>query len=203
MPMVNQNWIRFSDMGVHGSGHRRILGFQAIFGSGTEIGFTAVNTNFKFLMIPEFNDLNDAETELVLKAPILVCILVAGADGHIDRKEIKEAISIAQKQKDSASALSGYFAIMAEDFEDKIKVLIQSYPYESTQRTPLLVEELQGLNKIWKKLNPGFASAYYAVLKKLAGKIATSSGGLWGMKSVTPEEARYAALSMLADPAKI
>ena len=151
-------------------------------------------------MIPQFDKLTDAEAELMLRAPILVCILVAGADGHIDRKEIKEAIAVARKQKESASVLSGYFTIMAEDFEDKIKILIQSYPYESTQRTPLIVEELQGLNALWTKLDPAFATAYYKMLKNLAGRIASSSGGLLGMKRVSQEEARYAALPMIADP---
>jgi hypothetical protein len=153
-------------------------------------------------MIPQFDKLTDAEAELMLRAPILVCILIAGADGHIDRKEIKEAIAVARKQKESASVLSGYFAIMAEDFEDKIKILIQSYPYESTQRTPLIVEELQSLNALWLKLDPGFASAYYTMLKNLASRIASSSGGLLGMKRISPEEARFAALPMLADPGK-
>jgi len=139
----------------------------------------------------------------MLRAPILVCILVAGADGHIDRKEIKEAIAVARKQKESASVLSAFFTIMAEDFEDKIKILIQSYPYESTQRTPLIVEELQGLNQLWTKLDRAFADAYYKMLKNLASRIASSSGGLWGIKTVTQEEARYVALPMIADPSTI
>ena len=154
-------------------------------------------------MIPQFDRLTDAEAELMLRAPILVCILVAGADGHIDRKEIKEAIAVARKQKESASVLSAFFTIMAEDFEDKIKILIQSYPYESTQRTPLIVEELQGLNQLWTKLDRAFADAYYKMLKNLASRIASSSGGLWGIKTVTQEEARYVALPMIADPSTI
>lgn len=153
-------------------------------------------------MIPQLDKLTDAEAELILRAPVLVCILVAGADGHIDRKEIKEAIAVARKQKESASVLSGFFTIMAEDFEDKIKILIQSYPYESTQRTPLIVEELQSLNQLWPKLDRVFASAYYTMLKNLASRIASSSGGLLGMKRVSPEEARYAALPMIVDPGK-
>ena len=156
-----------------------------------------------FPMIPQFDRLTDAEAELMLCAPILVCILVAGADGHIDRKEIKEAIAVARKQKESASVLSAFFTIMAEDFEDKIKILIQSYPYESTQRTPLIVEELQGLNQLWTKLDRAFADAYYKMLKNLASRIASSSGGLWGIKTVTQEEARYVALPMIADPGTI
>lgn len=153
-------------------------------------------------MIPEFAKLNDAEIELMLKAPVLVCILIAGADGDIDRKEIKSAIAVAQKQRKSQSVLSAYFREMSQDFEDKIKVLIQSYPYEATQRTPLLVEELRQLNPIWPKLAPAFAVAYYEMLKGLAEKIASSSGGLWGIKTVANEEAKYLHLPMVNDPAK-
>jgi len=153
-------------------------------------------------MIPEFDRLNDREIELVLKAPILVCILIAGADGDIDRKEVKKAISIAQTQKKTKSVLSGYFKEMAQDFEDKIKILIQSYPHDAAQRTPLVVEELSQLNELWGKLDKNFASNFYEMLKDLGQKIATSSGGLWGMKTVGLEEAQYLDLPMITDPAK-
>jgi len=153
-------------------------------------------------MIAEFNQLDDAEIELVLKAPVLVCILIAGADGDIDRKEIKEAITVVKRQKKGHTVLSGFFGVMAEDFEDKIKILMQNYPYESTQRNPLLVEELSKLGLIWNKLDPSFAKAYYEMLKTLAEKIAESSGGLWGIKTVTSEEAVYIGLPMILDPSK-
>lgn len=154
-------------------------------------------------MIPEFQTLDDAEIELVLKAPILVCILIAGADGTIDRKEIKEAISVAQKQRKGQSVLSLYFRELAEDFEDKIKILIQSYPYESTQRNPLIIDELSRLNALWKRLDKNFSIALYEMLLTLAGKIASSSGGLLGIKTVGEEEAKYLDLPMVKDPAKI
>ncbi|HEY9046638.1 MAG TPA: hypothetical protein VIN08_12110 [Ohtaekwangia sp.] len=153
-------------------------------------------------MIPEFQTLTDPETELMLRAPILVCILIAGADGEIDRKEIKEAIAIVQKQKKNGSMLSGFFKEMAQDFEDKIKILIQSYPFEASKRTPMLVEELQQLNSLWRKLDPEFSIAYYEMLKSISEKIASSSGGLWGIKTVASEEAQYLHLPMINDPAK-
>ena len=153
-------------------------------------------------MIAEFNQLDDAEIELLLKSPVLVCILIAGADGNIDQKEINEAIAVVKKQKKGHTILSGFFRVMAEDFEDKIKIMIQSYPYESTQRSPLLIEELSRLNSLWTKLDPSFARAYYDMLKLLAEKIASSSGGLWGIKTVAREEARYIALPMIVDPSK-
>ena len=152
------------------------------------------------LMIKEFDNLTDNETELMLKAPVLVCILIAGADGTIDKKEIKEAI--AQTQKKTKASLAGYLKEVSQDFEDKIKILIQSYPYESTQRNPILIEELGQLNRIWKKLDKGFAVQVYHMLKDLAQKIASSSGGLWGMKTVTNEEAKFLLLPMISDPSK-
>jgi len=152
------------------------------------------------VMIKEFDNLTDSEVELMLKAPVLVCILIAGADGTIDKKEIKEAI--AQTQKKTKAALSSYLSEVSQDFEDKIKILIQSYPYESTQRNPILVEELGQLSRLWKKMDKGFSTQVYQMLKELAGKIASSSGGLWGMKTVTQEEAKLLQLPMISDPSK-
>jgi hypothetical protein len=152
-------------------------------------------------MISEFDSLDDREIELMLKAPILVCILIAGADGTIDEKEIKEAIAVARKNIGKKGALSNYFRELSEDFEDKLKITIQGYPYESTQRTPLIVEELAGLNRLWSKLDKTFAKNFYDSLRDIAEKIASSSGGVLGIKSVGSEEARYISLPMLQKPA--
>jgi len=151
-------------------------------------------------MIKEFEGLTDSEVELMLKAPVLVCILIAGADGTIDRREIKEAI--AQTRKKKISALSDYLEEVSQDFEDKLKVLIQSYPHESSLRNPVIVEELQQLNTLWSKIDKGFTAQFYQMLKELAEKIAGSSGGLWGMKTVANEEAKYLRLPMVSDPSK-
>jgi hypothetical protein len=152
-------------------------------------------------MIKELEKLKDNELELMLKAPVLLCILIAGADGTIDRKEIREAINLTVKKKDK-TILDNYFREVSQDFEDKLKVLLQSYPYESTQRNPILIQELGQLNPILKKLDRYFAKSFYDMLKQLAEKIAGSSGGLWGMMSVDSEEAKFIALPMIDDPAK-
>ena len=43
-------------------------------------------------MIQDFEKLSNAEIEVMMRAPIVVCILIAGADGTIDKKEIKEIL---------------------------------------------------------------------------------------------------------------
>ena len=154
-------------------------------------------------MIPEFQKLEDNEIELVYKAPILVCILIAGADGTIDKKEISGAIKFAQKKhRRSLSPVATLFKEVATDFEDKMKILIQSYPFESTQRDPILIEELSALNPLWPKLDRTFTTEYYKTLREIAEKIASSSGGMFGYKSIGQEEAKYMSLPMINDPSQ-
>jgi hypothetical protein len=154
-------------------------------------------------MLPQFYKLSPAEVELMYKAPVLVCILIAGADGNIDNKEIKGAIALTEeKQKRSKSHLLAFYKELGEDFEDKLKIVIQGFPTSEAERSPLLIKELKSINSILKKLDRNFAIEFYASLQEIASTIAHSSGGLLGMKKVGDEEAKYVDLTMLTDPAK-
>jgi len=131
-----------------------------------------------------------------------VCILIAGADGEIDKKEIRGAIEYAElKKQKSLSSVSVLFREVTKDFEDKVRVALQQYPYESTQRTPLIVDDLSQLNQLWHKLDPEFSREYYNSLLSISEKIASSSGGMLGIKSIGAEEARYVKLPMIKNPA--
>ncbi len=131
-------------------------------------------------MVSELDRLAASEVELIYKTPILVCILIVGADGNIDKKEMKQAMIFAEKKQRKSH--------------------FQSYPYEATQRSPLIVEELAGINQVLRKIDPSFAQEYYKTLLSIAESIATSSGGLLGYKSIGSDEARYIKLSMVKDP---
>ena len=91
---------------------------------------------------------------------------------------------------------------MAEDFEDKLKVLIQSFPPKAAQREPIIVDELTHLNQIFSKIDRQLASEFYQSLLEIARKTAESSGGLLGLKSVGEEEARFVNLPMIKNPAQ-
>jgi hypothetical protein len=153
-------------------------------------------------MIQEFEKLNGQEVELMLRAPIVVCILIAGADGTIDKKEINEAITTTGKQAKSRYLLREYLKYVAEDLEDKIRVLKQSYPRDAKERSSVLVAELAGLNNILSKISEPFASEFYAMLKELAVKVASSSGGWLGLNAVGLEEEQYVDLSMIQIPTR-
>ena len=102
-------------------------------------------------MIPEFDKLSSLEIELMLKGPILACILIAGADDHIDNKEIKGSIELAEnkhKKNAKGSPLARFYLMVVEDFEDKLKVVLQSYPVDATKRNDIITQELAQLNEL-------------------------------------------------------
>jgi len=153
-------------------------------------------------MIPEFDRLSSSEIELMLKGPILACILIAGADDHIDNKEIKGSIELAKNKHKNAkgSPLAKFYLMVVEDFEDKLKIVLQSYPVDAAKRNAMISQELEGLNDLLPKLDKTFATEYYKSLKEIALGTAESSGGLLGIKSVGEEEARVVDLPMIKDP---
>ena len=152
-------------------------------------------------MIAEFDALSESEVELMHKAPILVCILVAGADNNIDQSEMEVAINLAKKKsKRNKSRLMEFYTTVAQDFEDKIKIVIQSFPVEVEQRNILIMSELSQLNSILPKLEKSFAIHFYESIREVAKKIAESSGGILGLRSIGSEEARFVDLPMIKSP---
>lgn len=152
-------------------------------------------------MVSELRKLSANELELIYKAPILVSILIAGADGTIDRKEIKEAIQFAERKIAKGSpSLSRLFEEIVQDFEDKLKILLQKYPHKSSLRNPMIAEELGQLNSVWAKIEPTFAQEFYNALLSISKHIASSSGGILGYNTVGSEEARFMSLNMINNP---
>lgn len=153
-------------------------------------------------MIREFEKLTSAEIELLHKAPVLVSILIAGADGKIDNKEVNRAISLTEaKQKRTRSSLIAFYAEVGTDFEDKIRIVIQSLPSKVDKRTSEITNLLSQLESILRKLNKQIAKEFYNSLREIATEIAESSGGLLGMKTIGDEEALLVNLPMIKDPA--
>jgi hypothetical protein len=152
-------------------------------------------------MIPVFNPLTDQEVEVMFRSPMLVCILIAGADGTIDRKEIQKAVYIAEKKTTkSKPSLIEFYRIIHEDFEDKLKIVMQGLPVDVVERNKLIVKELTSLNAIFRKLDKNFVKDFHWSLKFMADKIAHSSGGLLGIKKIGDEEEQFVDLPMIKVP---
>lgn len=154
-------------------------------------------------MVKEFENLREDEIQALLDAPIRVAVLVAGADGNIDKAERKEAIDVARnKQSRAREQLVDFYKMVGESFEEKFNKMIDELPDDPEERNKILTSELRKLNFILPKIDKNFSMKLYASLKELAKKIAEASGGILGYLSVSYEESKLIELSMIKDPAK-
>ena len=152
-------------------------------------------------MIPEFQPLREDEIEMLLNAPIYVSILIAGADGKIDKLERKQAIEIARnKQSRAREQLAEFYKLVGERFENQFNHLIDALPSGTEKRVQAISIELRKLNFILPKVDKNFAIKLHASLKDLAKKIAEASGGVLGYLSVSYEEAKLMELRMIKNP---
>lgn len=118
------------------------------------------------------NELSEEVLQHLAKAPVLIFLLVAAADGSIDKKEIKQFQKILQDP-----AYQPLFAAMRESKSDLSEMLATM---QNSERS--LVDELAILRGILESLMPEDAATLYKVmLLKLAKSIAEASGGFLGV----------------------
>ena len=152
-------------------------------------------------MVNAFQNLSEEEIELMLQVPLLVTILIAGADGNIDKSEVSEAISIAKGKRTRArKELQQFYSEVAQDFEDKLKAMIHNMPSDQNKRAEDITAQLSKVNDILPRLEKSYATKFYESTKDLAKKIAEASGGILGYMSIGYEESKLINLDMLKKP---
>ena len=152
-------------------------------------------------MYKEFERLTPADKELLMKAPALISILIAGADDDINREEIATAGRMVRYRRISGDIrLFSYYDNVHMHFQDDLARLEQDYPKNAYDRYIAIATELSRLNNIFPKLNKDFAVAIYQSLRKFAEKVAGASGGFLGYGSYTAKERAWMELPMIEDP---
>lgn len=152
-------------------------------------------------MIQEFEILSQRERELMYSLPVYVAVLIAGADGEIDKREVSRANNIANdKIKNARKDLILYYNQANENFEDKLKMAIANLPSGTKERQKFLVDKLKESNESFEKLPKKFSVELYASLKEVAKKIAEASGGVFGYMAIDFEESKLIELKMIEDP---
>lgn len=152
-------------------------------------------------MIEEFTNLNQEEADLMYKVPLLVSVLIAGADNDFEKTELQHAINLTKlKQEKAREGLIDYYREAGKDFEDKMKVMIQQYPSSTADRNASIITELEKVNNILPKLDQKFSTEFCASLRDMAKKIAEASGGVLGYMAVGYEESKLIGLEMIKNP---
>jgi len=152
-------------------------------------------------MIAEFRNLNEKEINLLLNAPALITLLIAGAEGNIEEKETDWGAKITHfRGENKESILQSYYKEVDSCFNESLKELILAMPENVDERTLAVNSELQKLNDILPKLGQNFAKEIHKSYVTLAKHVAQSSGGIWGYGSISPQEQKLIDLEIIKSP---
>lgn len=145
--------------------------------------------------IKYFSDLNESEVNLLLKAPALITILIAGADNDIDDKEKSLGEKLVNYRTfTSDTKLHEYYEEVNENFESQLSTMIDNWKPGSGKE---ISNDLAGLNAILPKLDATYADLLKASWRSLAKKVAEADGGFVGFGSISKEESQLIDLSMI------
>jgi len=149
-------------------------------------------------------NLSASEKMILHEAPVLVTILIAGADGDMDDSEKKEADHLIKFRAGLSRnpLLEDYYQEVERNFDELYKSFTAKLPEEVDKRSTTISNRLEMLNNILPKTSPKFAKALYDDLKDFAKHIAEASGGIKWMNfaTVSEEEQMWIGLEMLVDP---
>lgn len=100
-------------------------------------------------------NLSDTERDLLYKAPAIIAVLAAGADGEISELQREEAIKrVDIKAFAAPEMVRSYYAHAAENFEqDMAEVIVRYAPLNDGAMTRLK-GEVDNINHIINKLEP-------------------------------------------------
>lgn len=146
----------------------------------------------------ELEVLTAEEKQIMIDAVPYITILVAGADGDIDPKEIESSGKITKIRSFSYEEdLRPFYKKVGEVYEQRFFSLLDELPNDVKERQQLISEELSKINAILPKLDHFYARLYYNSLKSFADHVAHASGGVMGFLSVGFEEYKVVDLPMI------
>lgn len=140
--------------------------------------------------------ITDQERKMLVDAPALITLLIAGADGAFDKKEEDWAEKVVGFRKESAHyTLHYYYELAGEKFHEKLEHYHKIYGNMSN-RNDVLQGELKNLRPILAKLDEHYREKLIESFRSLAKQIAESGGGILGFFSKSKEEESLMKLEM-------
>ncbi len=169
------------------------------------MGFKETNDIFALiivqphLMIEQFSGISQDDYQTLKDSISLITVLIAGADGHIDRKEKEWAEKVTNIRSYALpDGLKEFYLEVGEDFAVKLGADIALYDIETEARNKQISQKLGELNAIFPKIvDREVAIAFYESLLSFARHVARASGGFLSWGSVNAQEKRLLGLDAI------
>lgn len=149
-------------------------------------------------MTEYFRQLSENEYQKLRDAISLITVLIAGADGTIDNKEISWAEKVIEIRGYKMSEdLIEFYQEVGKDFDSRLEHFINCFSGDIKSRTEQISEKLSELNPILAKLEPKVGAHLYKSYTSFAEHVAKSTGGFFGFFSIGAEEKSLMHLNMI------
>ena len=142
--------------------------------------------------------LGDEEIQTLINSYPLITILIAGADGEIDGKEIEWGSKLSHiRSYNENYKLNHLFKLVKAEFSDHIDEIMAKVPGNVKERYEWISPKLEALNGIIARLPNPSAYAVYKSLKSFATHIAKAEGGFFRIGAISSEEKKLIDLPMI------
>ena len=152
-------------------------------------------------MIEQFKGISQEEYDQLKDSISLITVLIAGADGTIDRKEKEWAEKVTNIRSYSLpDGLKEFYLQVGEDFQQKLDTYVDKYSGDVEERNSNIARVLAKLNTVFPKIEDReVAIALYESLVSFARHVARASGGFLSWGSIDVHEKKLMSLDMI-DP---
>lgn len=138
------------------------------------------------------------EQQALMDALPLVTVLIAGADGEIDKSETDWAKKLTNiRSYSNEPELQDFYEKANENFAERLSWFMSELPAETKEGTAIISERLANLNPILAKLPPVLGAKFYKSLTSFAKHIARADGGFLKAWSISKSEAALIDLPMI------
>jgi hypothetical protein len=149
-------------------------------------------------MIKTIELLPENQQEILYDAIPYVTLLIAGADGNIDPKELEWSEKITEIRSFSFhNHWQDYYERVHAQLNNRIQALLKALPSDTAERQEIISNRLSELNDILPHFDTIDAKLFYDGLLSFAERIAKADGGLMGWFSIDAREKAVIGLPMI------
>ncbi len=149
-------------------------------------------------MSEKFSHLTEQELTTLKNAIPAITILIAGADGEINKEETSWAKKVTEIRSYKMHAdLKPFYQEVGKTFANDLDKLIDELPGDNKNREQILSKRLSGVNEVISKLDIETATRLYQSYKSFAKHVAKASGGFMGFFSIDSTEQGLIELPMI------
>ena len=145
-----------------------------------------------------FENISAEDLQILENAVPQIALLVAGADGQVDKEETDWAVKLTHIRTYSGDKdVQDFYKEVEANFNIKLNDLMKNASKDTTKRQLGLIAELSKVNPILAKLDPTVAYHVYHSYVTFAKSVAKAGGGFLGFGSISSAEERVMGLPMI------